>query len=333
MFDSATIAEEQFGILTDDQLALEATLIRPAGLLDADVRVVQVWVPKYPFSRSSLLTAARVQTAALGAKSGTVNLAFDLRGSGESDGMPSDEGFQIDVRSVRAWARERFGPGAIFRALGFPDLGQADRLVPLPVRPGVLAELYRYNPDAVSQGRVLYLSQYADFSRADDALCRSLADLNFTVHGADLMRYLLPASPVTLEAFWSDGQMLAMQIGRPFFVVARAFAAGPALALAAGVPSIAGVIVTGPAQAGLEPSHLFSEGDRVRLQLADLVAQISPRPMVFLWNRAEAGGVSSDGLKGVYERAGKPSLWGVVPQLDASMLANALNWLGDNQPG
>jgi len=333
MFDRATVTEEHFGILTDDELALEATLIRPAGLSDEEVRAVQAWVPKYPLTRSSVLTAARAEVAAIGAASRMVNLTFDLRGSGESDGIPSDEGFGIDIHSAQEWARERFGPDVIFRALGFPDLGEADRLVALPLRPGVLAELYRYDPDDVSQGRVLYLSQYTDFSRADDELCRKLADADYTVHGGDMMRYLLPAAPLTLESLWEDGGMLGMQIGRPFYLIARAFAAGPALAMAAGVESVCGVIVTGPAQAGLEPPHLFSQDDLARLQLVDLVQQISPRPVVFLWNRAEAGRIPPDGLKSVYEQAGKPSLWGPIPQLDASILLNALKWLASNQAG
>jgi len=333
MFDRATVTEEHFGILTDDQLALEATLIRPAGLADEEVRAVQAWVPKYPLTRSSVLTAARAEVAAIGASSKLVNLAFDLRGSGESDGIPSDEGFEIDIHSAQEWARERFGPDVAFRALGFPDLGQADRLVALPLRPGVLAEFYRYDTDDVSQGRVLYLSQYMDFSRADDALCRAMADADYTVYGGDMMRYLLPAAPLTLESLWEDGQMLGMQIGRPYYLIARAFAAGPALAMAAGVRAVSGVIVTGPAQEGLEPPHLFSRDDVARLNLVDLVQQISPRPTVFLWNRGEAGRVPPDGLKSVHEQAGKPSLWGPVPQLDASILLNALKWLATNQPG
>ena len=37
MFDREHISEEYFGILTDDGLALEATLVRPRALLDSRV--------------------------------------------------------------------------------------------------------------------------------------------------------------------------------------------------------------------------------------------------------------------------------------------------------
>ena len=331
MFDKATIEEEHFGILTDDDLALEATLVRPEMLIDENVRVVQVWVPKFPLTRSSVLPAARAEIAAAGASVRMVNLTFDLRGSGESDGTPGDEGFEIDIHSVHEWAKERFGPDVVFRALGFPDLGRANRLIALPLRPGVVAELYRYNPDDESKGRVLYLSTYGDFGREDDALCRALADADYTVYGGDLMRYLLLAGPLTPEALLGDGAALGTLIGQPFFLIARAIAAGPALVIAAGVPAVGGVIVTGPAQVGLAAPHLFSQDDPAKLDLTHLVTGLSPRPAVYLWNRAEAGRTTADALKEIYNQTGKPSLWGAVREINASILLNALGWVLSNQ--
>jgi hypothetical protein len=331
MFDKSTITEEHFGILTDDDLALEATLVRPAGLADENVGVVQLWVPKYPLTRSSVLPAARVEVAALGADSKMVNLTFDLRGSGESDGLAGDEEFEIDIRSAHEWAKERFGSDVLFRPLGFPDLGKADRLIALPLRPGVVAELYRYHPVGEGKGSVLYFSRYANFGRDDDDLCRALADAGYTVYGGDLMRYLLLAAPLTLESLWGDGSVLGAHIGKSVLLVARSFAAGPALALAAGVPAVSGVIVTGPAQVGFDPSHLFSQDDPARLDLTVLVKELSPRPVIFLWNRAEVGDTPPDGLKRVYDQAEKPRLWGVVSQIDASILLNALNWAQSHQ--
>lgn len=334
MYDRSRLREEHFGILTDDNLALEASLVRPMGLDDRDVSTVQLWVPKYPLTRSSLLTAARYETVAIGHRNQTVNLTLDLRGSGESDGIPSDEGFEIDLRSAHEWAKERFGPEVTFRVLGFPDLGQADRLLALPLRPGVLAEFYRYETDEVSRGRVLYLSQYRHFSREDDALCRSLADADFTVFGGDLMRYLLPAAPLTLDSMWKDGNAMVTQIGRPLYIIARSPAAGPALALATGVDGIGGVVVTGPAQAGLDLPHLFTAARPGELDLIQLVDKARPRPVVFLWNRAEAGDASPQQLRQVYERTKKPTLWGVIRELESSILLNALGWLIENgRPG
>ncbi len=82
MSDRITIEEEHFGILTDDALALEATLVRAAGYSDEEVRAVRVWLPKYPLTRSSVLPAARAEAHALGAESRAIYLTFDLRGSG-----------------------------------------------------------------------------------------------------------------------------------------------------------------------------------------------------------------------------------------------------------
>jgi hypothetical protein len=331
MFETENIKEEHFGILTDDDLALEATLVRPGMLTDDRVQTVQVWVPKFPLTRSSVLPAARAEIEAVGSGSRMVNLTFDLRGSGESDGTPSDEGFEIDLHSAHEWAKERFGPDVVFRTLGFPDLGGADRLLAYPLRPGVVAELYRYNPDEESKGRVLYFSSYGDFDRADDALCRALARADYTVYGGDLLRYLFMAGPLTPEELRSDGVALGTLVGEPFYLIARAFAAGPALAIAAGNPAVGGVIVTGPAQEGLNAPHLFSQDDPAKLDLSLLIKNLSPRPAVYLWNRAEVGRVTADGLQRIHMQTGKPSLWGAVREINASILLHALDWVQKNQ--
>ncbi len=330
MLDRTAIKEEFFGILTDDGLALEATLVRPAGMPDRNVQVVQVWLPKYPLTRGSVLTLARRDTIATGERSRMVNLTFDLRGTGESDGIPSPEGFEIDLRSAHEWAKERFGHDVVFRPLGFADLGGANRLVTIPLRPGVLLELYCYNSVGASKGNVLYFSQYTSFNRGDDALCREVADAGYTVYGGDLVRYLLLAGPATPEDLWADGRALALQMDQPLYLVARAFAAGPAMVMAAGVPAITGIIVTGVAQEGLQPAHLFAQDNPAHFMLSRHIKKVGPRPIIFLWNRAEAGQFLSVSLKGIFELAEQPRLWGVVVHVDSSILLNALNWLKDN---
>jgi len=327
MWDRSATTEESFGILTDDELALEATLVRPAGLTHQEIRLVQLWVPKYPLTRTSLLPAARREAAIAGTGSRSVNLVFDLRGSGESDGVPSDEGFEIDIGSAREWAKERFGSQVEIRQLGFPDLGEADRLAVLPLRSGVMAELYCYDPDKEGETRVLYFSGYTGFGRDDDALCRAIAQGGYTVYGGNLMRYLLMAAPLTLETLWDDGTELAAQIGRPLYLIARAFAAGPGLAMAIGVQSIDGVIATGPAQEGLAALNLFSQENPARLMLTRQIRKLAPRPSVFLWNREEAGNLLPGGLRRIYDLGEKPHLWGVVSQITAPILLNALDWL------
>jgi hypothetical protein len=94
---------------------------------------------------------------------------------------------------------------------------------------------------------------------------------------------------------------------------------------------VSGVIVTGPAQAGFDLPHLFPQGDAAQWDLATLVKELGPRPAIFLWNRAEAGDTDPDGLKRVYQQIGMPRLWGVVAQIDATILLNALGWAQNHQ--
>ena len=328
MLDRSEISEETFGILTDDNLALEATLVSPAGLADEAVRAVQLWVPKYPLTRSSLLPAARVSTMAAGADRGMVNLTYDPRGAGESDGVPSKDGFEIDVNSIHEWAMERFGSGVELEVFGFADLGQADRLITMPLREGVFLELYRYSPKADERGSVLYFSRYTHFGREDDALCRAMADEGYLVYGGDLMRYLLLAGPeLAVETLLEDIGAMIRHMGRPLWVVGRAFAAGPTLLLAAANQAVDGVIVTGPAQEGLNLAHLFSRARPSQLALLRHAREYSPRPAVFMWNLAAAGQLDPRGLKAFHDALDGPRLWALVPRVDRALLLNALGWL------
>lgn len=328
MLDRSSIFEEHFGILTDDELALDATLVRPAGLVDSDVLTVQVWVPKHPLTRNSVLPAARRCALVVDEYPWTVNLTFDLRGTGQSDGMPSPEGFAIDLHSIDEWARERFGPKINIQHFGFPEMGGANRLITMPLRAGVMMEMYRYHPsDGEGKASVLYFSHYNDFSRDDDAICREMADKGFIVYGVDLMRYLLLAGSIEVDALWEDSAILASQLDPPLYVIGRAFAAGPALLMAAGTQAVRGVILTGPAQEGLAAKHLFSPQDASRLALTQQVQKFSPRPAIFLWNQAESDKLDPASLKAVHDAADDPRLWAVVKDVDTAILLNALGWL------
>ena len=69
--------EEQFGILTDDDLYLDCVLVRPAEMEDENLRVLRVWVPKYPLTKSSLITCARQEVQAFGRQNKLAHLVFD----------------------------------------------------------------------------------------------------------------------------------------------------------------------------------------------------------------------------------------------------------------
>jgi hypothetical protein len=97
--------------------------------------------------------------------------------------------------------------------------------------------------------------------------------------------------------------------------------------MAVGVQSINGVIVTGPAQEGLAALDLFSQENPARLMLTRQIKKLAPRPSVFLWNSDEATNLLPGGLRRIYDLGEKPHLWGVVSQITAPILLNALDWL------
>lgn len=330
MAGSIEIEEEYFGILTDDGLVLDATLFRPAGLDDGRVGSVRVWVPKYPLTRSSVITAARRAPNVWEDNQGVVSLVFDLRGTGESDGMPGMAGLDIDLASIQEWAKERFGTAVNVEFLGFPEMGSAAGLLTMPIRPGVLAEFYRYDSPGKRKGIVLYFSHYYNFNKLDDTLCSEVAAGGFTVYGGDLMRYLLLAAPLAPDVLAQDASMMIERLGKPTFIVARALAAGPALMIASQVPGVAGVIVTGPAQDGLTYDYLFDLFNPANFMISRTIKKLAPRPAVFLWNKSETDEHLADSLRLIYTQTEKPRLWGIIPQVNGAILLNALNWCLQN---
>ena len=75
---SLTYIEETFGILTDDELYLDCILVKQANVSDADLRVLRVWVPKYPLTKTSVLTCARQEVQSYGPDGTIAHLVFDL---------------------------------------------------------------------------------------------------------------------------------------------------------------------------------------------------------------------------------------------------------------
>ncbi|MBN1317700.1 MAG: hypothetical protein JXA42_19610 [Anaerolineales bacterium] len=330
MDDRSEITEEYFGILTDDGLALDATLLGQAGISDKEVKTIKVWVPKYPLTRSSVITAAR-RALNIWDKRGIVSLVYDHRGTGESEGLPDVDGLKIDLNSILEWAKERFGSSIKVEYLGFPEMGAAAGLLTLPIRPGVIAEFYRYDPPGKRKGVVLYFSQYFMFDRDDDKLAMELATGGFTVYGGDLMRYLLLAAPLDPDVMAKDTSTMIEPLGKPLYIIARAMAAGPALMMATLVPKVDGVIVTGPAQEGFSSGYIFNRYNPANFLISRAIKNLAPRPAVFLWNRSEAGEHSPDDLKNIHDQMEKPRLWGIIPKVSGSVMLNALNWLVQNK--
>ena len=113
--------EENFGILTDDNLYLDAILVKPAHLTDDKLRVLRVWVPKYPLTKTSVITCARQEVKSYGPDGRIAHLVFDLRGTGDSDGVLGQHNFKLDLGAIAAWAEERFGK-INFGFLGTPSI-------------------------------------------------------------------------------------------------------------------------------------------------------------------------------------------------------------------
>jgi hypothetical protein len=328
MTSTLAYTEEPFGILTDDNLYLDCVLVKPIGVKDEALRAIRVWVPKFPLTKSSVITCARQEVRSHGSKRKVAHLVFDLRGTGDSEGGMGDYDFKSDLHAVAEWAKERFGQ-INFGFLGTPG-SENGRVHLWPLRVGSVMESYYYPATgSLMPPTVLYLSTYGNFSRTDAATCAQLAKAGYHVYGLDPLRYLLHASAnhrLSPDDLAADLQILIQMLPSKPIVVAQPLAAGLGLMWASRVNKVAGVIAIGRAQAGLSPSHIFHNSNPYTYLLHRYVPEISPRPMALVMLKGNALGGDEDEMATLMQSSKLPNRLEQVDRLSPKLLLELLTW-------
>lgn len=326
--NSQYYVEEAFGVLTDDDVYLDCVLVKPAGLDDDGVRALRVWVPRYPLTKSSVITCARREVEANGPDGAVAHLVFDLRGTGHSEGEAGDTNFEMDLQGIRLWARERFGDinvGFMGKPLG------SEQVDVRPLRPGVVMETYHYRPEQEGeQPPVIYLATYGNFGEADDARCSALADAGYDVFAMDPLRYLLHASALgrlTVSDLWRDLGALVGQIPEKPLLVGLPVSAGLALLWASGVETVQGVSATGRAQVAFKPSHIFANDNPHSFFLARHVHKIAPRPVSLVMQEGRPLGGDRDELAAIHQTCTGPRRLKKTRAISPEFLLEELAWL------
>lgn len=327
--DTPRYSDEDFGILTEDNLYLDCVLVKPSNTADTDIRGIRVWVPRYPLAKNSVITCARQEVRAAGPNSQVAHLVFDLRGTGYSDGEPDNLDFAKDLHAIRLWAGERFGKISL-SFLGHPRGKGSTQLI--PIRPGVAIEATRYDPPQPSpQPPVLYLATYGQFTHIDDARCAALAQAGYTVFGIDPLRYLLHASVVKrLEAvdLWQDFDALCASLSAPPLLIGMPVSAGLALMWASGTERIVGVIAIGRAQLAFRPSHIFKNDNPHVYFLGRYVHKISPRPVAYIIQEGHKLGGDANETAALYQTSGGGHRkLKHVKDISPTFLQETLTWL------
>ena len=326
--------QEDFGILTDDNLYLDAMLIKQIGVSDEEIKVLRVWVPKHPLTKMSVLSCARQEVKSYPPNSGIAHLVFDLRGTGDSDTLLGNHDYITDLRSVKAWAMERFGK-INFGVLGFPS-SKNGRVHMWPLRPGSMLESYHYaaKGEELVPPTILYLASYGNFSHTDEKYCMALAEEGYDVYGMDPYRYLLQASskkPLTPETLWEDLRLLVQMLSAPPTIIAEPMAAGLGLLWAAGVPEIQGVIAIGRAQSGLMPKHIFDHSETAVYDLRTLVGKIAPRPTVIIHHDGNPMGGNKNRMEVLFKQSKEPHRLESTEKISSGLLLNLLAWMETKQ--
>ncbi|MEM7336378.1 MAG: hypothetical protein AAF490_30135 [Chloroflexota bacterium] len=326
--------EEQFGILTDDDLYLDCVLVKPSEMEDENLRVLRVWVPKYPLTKSSVITCARQEVKSYGPKGKIAHLVFDLRGTGDSDGVMGDHNFALDLSAVKEWAKERFGR-INFGFLGTPSLESGGRVNLWPLRAGSVLESYYYPPatSVLTPPCILYLSTYSNFSKGDDALCQSLAKAGYHVYGLDPLRYLLHASTqhrLKPDHLWDDLKILCQMLPSNPIILAQPLATGLALLWSSRVSNIRGVIGIGRAQAGLSPKHIFHNNNPYTFLVDRYVSDIAPRPLALIMHTKSSLGGDEDEMNGLFHTSKPPHRFERTSKLSLNLILELLTWATEN---
>lgn len=322
--------EEPFGILTDDDLYLDCILVRPPDVPDEAIQSLRVWVPKFPLTKTSVITCARQEVQAAGKQRKMAHLVFDLRGTGESEGVMGDENFDHDLHAIREWAQERFG-SVNFGFLGTP-FSAYGRVNLWPLRPGSIMESYYYPAfsSAIAVPTLLYLSTYGSFGKTDDTVCARLAQAGYEVFGADPLRYLLHASAqnrLKPEDLWEDLKMLIQMLPAPPIIIGQPMAAGLALLWASRVPQVKGVIALGRAQVGFAPSHIFHTNNPYTYLLSRYVKEIAPRPTALVMLTGHAMGGEEQEFATLYQSLQEPRRLEKLERLSLTALRELVEWV------
>ncbi len=325
--------EEEFGILTDDNLYLDCILVRPTHMPDEALKGIRVWVPKHPLTKNTLLTCARQEVRAHGQKHKIAHLVFDLRGTGDSDGVLGDHQFELDLKATKAWARERFGR-INFGFLGTPTLKNG-RVNLWPLRIGSVMESYYYPPSSseLAPPSILYLATYGNFSQTDDVICSRLAKEGYSVYGVDPLRYLLHASAkrtLKPEDLWEDADLLTQMLVSNAVIIAHPLSAGLGLIWASRISRINGIIAMGRAQAGLSPKHIFQNNNPYTFMLHRYTPNIAPRPLCLVKLNGHPLGGDDKELNSLFDSSQEPHRLERIDQLSIKFFLSQLDWIRES---
>ena len=327
MAESPIYQEETFGILTDDELYLDCILYKPVNTPDDQLRGIRIWVPKYPLTKTSVMVCAQQEMIGSGANGKLAHLIFDLRGTGNSD--IKDDDFDIDLASIRAWAKERFGKSISIVFFGTPTISSG-RVDVTPVRSRVVIEQYVYNAKGMPSNKIiLYLSAYGHFTKQDDKLCLDLSKAGYQVIGIDPLRYLLHASNVARlspQDLWNDFNALCQSLTNQPILISQPIASGLGLMWMGGVEFAKGIVAIGRVQMGFKPKHIFKNDNPHTYFVSRYVNKISPRPVgLVLDGRSKRE--DADELATLYQMSGLPRRLEKIRKVDAPFLLEMIQWV------
>lgn len=329
--------EEEFGVLSIDDLYLDCALIKPKNLADNQLEALYVWVPRYPLTKTTLINCARQDITAEWRHSKAGHLVFDLRGTGDSDGTLGDKNFDRDLEGIKIWAAERFGNiDIVFQGQPY---GHGSATV-FPISPGVILEYYHYPVDPEGSNEthhppLLYIATPGNFNLVDDELCVRLARAGYEVYAMDPLRYLLHASSKKrLKATdqWSDLDKFLDTFPEAPILLGQPLGAGLALLWACGLERTQGVIAIGKAQEVFDSWHIFKNDNPHSYFINRHLYRLAPRPAAFIMIEDNEMGGDPREIAALFATTSHPRLADKTKEVSPRFLLKILAWMESEIP-
>lgn len=233
----ANITAEKVTFKTADNITLTGFLYLPKKIAQDSLESIMVWNSIYPNPQHTCSHYALRHVSFLGFWYRVGQFTFDYRGVGLSEGKKDRSKIEIDVAAANHFLAQRFNQGPTILFNGQPSLELADGIKKFDLEPQWQIQTRFFKPShGKAKVQAIFLSDFYQWTSADDSLARKIADTGVAVYGLNLFRCLVDGSmhePISIQKLRQAFLTLAQKIRAQKGVVLIGRGLGAAVALSA----------------------------------------------------------------------------------------------------
>lgn len=291
----ANITSEKVTFKTADEIPLAGFLYLPKNIAPDSLESIMVWNSIYPNSQQTCTHYALRHVSFMGFWYRIGQFTFDYRGIGLSGGRRDVDKIQIDVAAAHNYLVQRFQNNTKIIFNGQSALELADGIKKFTIEPDWQIQARIFKPrHKKSNARVVFLSDFYQWSSADDSLARAIADAGVMVYGLNLLRCLVDGSmrePISIlklrQAFFTLAQKIRDQSG--IILVGRGLGAAVALSATPNTQYLMGLVgIDIPSTSNFQNPHIKTMLNMIEPQdydLARIAEQLQTRRLYLIYDQ------------------------------------------------